>query len=99
MRIRVMPEFCSTGLWDLDHKNMMIDFEELKIPKDLIQEIEKWIDDYDFNYDLDKNYMKDANLMNEEGMKIARKLKYIFPDIYIEYKGENNDGLMESIII
>lgn len=86
MRIKVMPDFASSGIWNADNGGM-IDLEEVPdLPELLKLRIEKWLKLYteicpdgDWVNDLAK-----LELINSETMMIGVQLKKLHPEWYIE---------------
>ena len=94
MRLRVMPDFTSSGIWGEDQdgkETCMVDFDELGISKELEQEFEKWIYFYDSCFDKDYSFFKPgkAKIVNETGFELAKKLKREFPNTEIWFWEEN----------
>ena len=95
MKVRVSPDFCSTGLWGED--DGMIEFNEIDLPADLIKEIKSWIDFYDEECHDDDFNFKDDGVdieLNDRGRRIARKIKLLHPEIEVEYFGEIADDML-----
>lgn len=92
MKIKVMPDFCSSGIWNAAGGGM-IEYEDLKMPNDLIKDFEAWIDYYDKSWD--KNYSKPnpirAKNFNRVGKELAQRLKNLHTNLEIYYVGENED--------
>jgi hypothetical protein len=94
--VNVWADFSSSGIWEahpeLPPKKQgvggMIDYEELKIPKGLIDEFEQWIGYYDTCFKPDYSGFKSkkmAEKMNTMGLALAKKLKKELPDTEIWY--------------
>jgi hypothetical protein len=98
-KLIVMPDFSSSGIWN-DHG--MIEFENLNLSEELIKEFEDWIEFYDVEcHDyLDYSFKEEMEEeLNKRGRELARKLKLLFPDIQIMYRGETKKTMIEEIII
>lgn len=102
MKIKVMADFCSTGLWNEDNGGIMIDVEEeLELPLDFTREIDAWIRFYDdvchehdkYRFIANKKQVKE---LNDRGRKIAQKIKVFYPKIEVVYWGENKKGVMKE---
>jgi len=88
--IKVMPDFGSSGLWGLPD-GVMIQFEDLKIPKSLIKRFDKWVDFYDLKCHKRPEYSmipEQLDICNTEGRKLARIIKDLFPRRHVEYWAE-----------
>ena len=69
----------------------MVDYEELKISKELANEFEQWISYYDTCFKSDYSGFKNkkmADKMNAWGMALAKKLKKELPKKDIWYWAE-----------
>lgn len=87
MRIKVMPDITSSGLWDLDGDGIMIEYEEVPdLPELLKLRIAKWIRLYEqICPDGDwVNDMAKLELLNSETMMIGVQLKKLYPEWHIE---------------
>lgn len=106
--IKVMADYCSSGLWVLESGGM-IEYDGLKkLPKTLIKELELWIRYYDECWTSDYSRPKKRKLpkLNSWGRKIACEIKKIYPNMKIEHWGEGYDDkkdkfkvLKEQIIL
>ena len=87
--ILIMPDFCSTGIWD-GTDGIMIDYEDLNLSKELIQQFIKWINFYDAGYKKDYSGLKKQTIkpMNIEGMRLAKEIKKLYPFDKVIYKAE-----------
>lgn len=96
-----MPEFSSSGIWDLDKENLMIDWTDLPINEKLEDEFRQWIRFYDTCWrDQYSEFIPDkAKELNDRGLTLARKMKKLLPDTYVEYYGEDETGMRHRIII
>jgi len=99
MKIRIMPDFESTGLWNQEDRGVMFEFEDLYLPKELQVEFSNWIEFYDNNYDLDHSILNQSEKMNEMGLELAKKIKALYPDDYVEYVGEDSKKVLKPIEI
>jgi hypothetical protein len=83
--IKVMPDFTSSGIWLFKPNSDgdgMIDYDELKISKELANEFELWIRYYDTCFKSDYTTFKNkkmADKMNAWGKTLAIKLKRELP--------------------
>lgn len=95
--LTVMPDFCSSGIWD-GINGVMIDFEDLNMPEKLITEFESWIMFYDIKCHTQKIEFKleMADELNKQGRELAKKLKKLLPDIKISYKGEIKGRMLKE---
>lgn len=101
--LTVMPDFCSSGIWK-KNDGSMVDFKELKLSADLIKEFEDWIDFYDRKCHTPRHYSflgEKAEELNNRGRVLAKKLKTVYPDIQIFYRGEVDGDMLdhEEILI
>ena len=94
-RLKVMPEFMSSGIWDAD-TGCMIHRDELKISQGLSDGFEAWIDYYDTCFESDFSTFKKgkSKKLNTWGRKLAVQLKKELPKAYVEYLGETEDGVL-----
>jgi hypothetical protein len=86
MRIKVMPDNSSSGLWNLDEDGIMIDYKELSISEGLKLRIVKWIQLYE-EICPDGDWVNDLTkleVLNSETMMIGVQLKKLFPEWHIE---------------
>ena len=96
-----MPEYYSSGIWDGNTK-IMIDFEELPlITKELHEEFNQWIDYYNgYSPWIEEEKNKfDLKKLNEIGIKLAKQVKKIYPNIIVEYRGEGPTYKISNTII
>lgn len=91
--IALMPDISCSGIWKVEEgqTGVMIEFENLNIPRDLEKEIEDWIDFYDDNCHESRHFHfkpEMAGELNRRGKELAKKLKKVLPDIKVYYRGE-----------
>jgi len=95
MNFKVMADFSSTGLWDLD-TGIMVDYDQSGLPDDLIIELHEWILDYSRKY-TDKETFRilkeKSREFNKRGLSIAEKVRRIHNTSRIEYWGERTGHL------
>lgn len=87
MKIKVMPDFSSSGLWNLEDEGVMIELDEVPdLPELLKLRIEKWIRLYgELCPDGDWiNDMAKLELLNSETMMIGVQLKKLNPEWHVE---------------
>ena len=106
MHIKVMPDYCSSGLWDIE-TGEELDPVELCMPLDIIEKLDKWIQDYDEatfsgkepwegGAELDVNKLEHVN---SEGICIAQEIKNMNKDWTVEVWLETHrNGKLDSII-
>jgi len=94
-----MPDFESTGLWNQEDRGIMFEFEELYLSEELQVEFLNWIEFYDNNYDFVHSILNQSEKTNEMGLQLAKKIKELFPDDYVEYVGEDTKKILEPIEI
>lgn len=94
-----MPDFSSSGIWE--NLGGMIDYEELKLPQELINEFESWIRYYDTCFESDYSTFKKgkAKKLNTWGIELANKLKKLYPEIPVVYAGEDESMILKPIEI
>jgi hypothetical protein len=104
-RIRIMPDFASTGLWDQTKQPMktcggMIEYDELKLSRELIKEFKVWIEYYEDSFDSNYSIKPGrARWFNRIGKGLAQKVKDKFPQTIVTYWGETSQGLKKEEII
>jgi hypothetical protein len=96
--INVMADFSCSGIWEAHPEfppkkrgvGGMIEYEELKISKELIKEFEAWELHYDTCFKADYSTFKKgkAEKHNKWGKVLAEKLKKELPKTEICYWGE-----------
>lgn len=99
MKIKVCPDFESTGLWGEDE--MMIEYEELFMTKELIEKFKAWINFYDNKcHDHNYNFVEGSEIeLNRRGKELAAELKICNPMVEIEYMGETPEAMLEPVAI
>lgn len=102
--IRIFPDFSSSGIWENAPRYTMIEYEELKLSKELINEFKEWIDYYEDSFDetYSKPDAKRAKIFNQTGIKLAKKIKQLYPKCHIEYWAEdetNNRANIQEITL
>lgn len=80
--IRVMPDYCSNGIWHRD--GMHAEADELPVSKELLERLARWSDWYNINDDFllaaeRKNKLSWAEF-DKEGLSIAYAIKRELPD-------------------
>ncbi len=89
--VKIMPEYCSTGLWDLSDEGCSTTLTSLvDSTKEVLlleEDIQEWNDCYDANVFHDKsNPNFDWKGFHERGMALARRVKALLgSDSYVEY--------------
>lgn len=90
--IKIMPDFCSSGIWDLK-TGVMRDEEDFKLPRPLLKRLHSWINvTYEKCHTKRYAAKKDPRVwgrMNLEGLAIACDIKELHPDwiIYFSFEG------------
>jgi chloramphenicol O-acetyltransferase len=92
--VKVMPDFCSSGLWNDSKNGEMIEYEDICISKELQKEFEEWIDFYDTCFKSDYSTFKKgkSKKLNEVGYELAKKLKLERTDLDVVYIPETEEG-------
>lgn len=88
--IKVMFDFCSSGIWNLKN-GVMIDYDEINISKELEKNFETWIDETDTEHTDRETYFVKQNsedIVNNRGRELARRLKREKPEFTIYYVPE-----------
>ena len=95
-----MADFSSSGIWDRN-TGRMVDYDEISIDKELINEFEQWIDYYDecFCEDFSTFKQNKSGKLNKWGKELAKKLKNKMINCEIVYVGEDESGILEPEII
>ena len=99
--IKVMPDFCSSGIWDY-RTGVMIDYEDLSISKDLKKAFKDWIEFYDTKCTSKRTYCvlkSKEQILNKKGRELSCRLKKELPktDVYHFAEHNNGKGLLEKI--
>lgn len=100
-RIKVMADFTSDGIWDMK-TGIMISHDELKLPKELCDELYEWMKYYDTCFTSDYTTFGFIRLkkLNKWGREIAVKLRAFLPSIItVAYQGEDETGIWKPEII
>jgi hypothetical protein len=92
--IKIMPDFCSSGIWN-NITYYMLEYEDLNLPKELSKEFYDWIEFYDKCHE---KFVLTNNIeeMNNKGRELAKKLKQLYPNIKIYYHGEIKNAMLEK---
>lgn len=105
-----MPDFESTGLWDQTQRQVgngwhrtggMIEYSELKLSHELIDNFETWIRYYDRSFTKKYDHMRAgrAQWLNQAGKELAREIKKKFPKVVVTYWGETRRGFKKEEVI
>lgn len=90
MRIKLMADYCSSGIWGI--RGGMIDLEELPISKKLATEIVKWTNWYEQSefYLAPEDRKRDFDLkaFNHQGVLLAVRLGKELPGWTVLYRPE-----------
>lgn len=95
--IKIMPDFCSSGIWD-NKSGIMIEFEDLAISKKLKKDFENWIQYYDDKCTSKKTYCvlkSKEQILNNKGRELAHKLKKEHINLEVWYLPEYNGYIGE----
>jgi hypothetical protein len=102
-KLRVMAEYASSGIWVVKSvgpfRHVMVEYDSLKLPKDLAQRFERWIRKYEFP----KGAQAEAGIQefNKEGRVLAVELKKHVGEgtrvFYVPEKGDGSIGEEEEI--
>ena len=104
--IKVMPDYCSSGLWDLE-TGEEIDPVEFCVPLDIIERLDRWIATYDEATFSGKEPWeggaevdtKKLEFVNSEGINIAQEIKSLNPDWTVEVWLETyKDGKLNAMV-
>lgn len=74
--VKLMADYCSTGLWDIDGCN--IDYQELPLTQALINDIKTWQSNYDLNnldWMVKPTGVFDIDEHEETGKKLAKRIR------------------------
>jgi len=99
MMIKLMADYCSTGLWDRSGRP----FAAKSVPhisEELLQDIAKWNLEYEMKVDSDSFDLQD---FSERGLQLAIRIRKEMPDTWVvfyfnEHKllaDDNEEFLME----
>lgn len=95
MNFKVMADFSSTGIWDLN-TGVMVDYDQSGLPDELINELHQWVLDYARKY-TDKETFRvikeKSEEFNKRGLELAEKVRKVHKDSKIEYWGERTGHL------
>jgi hypothetical protein len=103
MKIRVMAEYGSSGIWAFSDppskgfRHGMLEHHRLKLPKPLSDAFDLWIRRYE-----DENLKDgfDSESFNTEGLRLATLLKHhLGPNRHVEYQGEDSDGSALAAVV
>jgi hypothetical protein len=90
--LRVMAEYCSSGIWVIGKvgcfRHGMIEHSNLRLPPDLAQRFEQWIELYDENSAANFN----VDNFNSIGRELAQDLKNYMGTESVEFIPESIDG-------
>ncbi|MEO8609198.1 MAG: hypothetical protein ABI690_15010 [Chloroflexota bacterium] len=103
LRLRVMAEYMSSGIWVIGERGAfrhgMIEHASLKLPTNLAQAFNDWIEWYEDNLSTDE-VIFDIEKFNAEGLRLATELKkFLGSDVYVEFVPEGEKGLGQSLEI
>jgi hypothetical protein len=94
MKLRVMADVHSSGIWEIApassrERHIMLDYEELGLPQELADNFSDWIESYwNWKYFDDKKNF-DLDTFNQTGKQLAKELKrFLGNDYYVEFEGE-----------
>jgi hypothetical protein len=98
--VKIMPDFSSSGIWNLKD-GIMVEHEELKLPKKLSKEFDEWVYYYDVSHKRDFSGLKKgkADKLNSWGRALAKKIKELHPKLRVEYMGEDEKIVFDSELI
>ncbi len=107
LKIRVMAEYGSSGIWGFSEKGMgifrhgMMEHYRLKLPRELSDRFDRWILNYEDMNLSDNTNKLDSETFNAEGRYLATELKkFLGRHRHVEYQGEDKDGkLLQSVVI
>jgi hypothetical protein len=92
LQLRVMAEYCSSGIWVIGEKGCfrhgMLEHSTLKLPPDLTQRFEQWIELYEENSTANFSLAE----FNDIGRRLAQDLKSYLGNSYVEFIPELIDG-------
>jgi hypothetical protein len=92
LQLRVMAEYCSSGIWVIGKigcfRHAMIEYFTLRLPPDLTQRFEQWIELYEENLTANINWIEFNNI----GRGLTRDLKNHLGTRSIEFIPESREG-------
>ena len=101
-KIKVMPEFESTGIWDYE-TDEMLDLLVLDLSENLIHTLDSWTEFYEECFVNNGTYdtmIPDKCLeLNSRGLEIAKRIKVLYPNIEVVYMGEDEKGVHPLITV
>ena len=108
MHIKVMPDYCSSGIWNMNPADgYELDPMELGFPEDLVIRIKNWIKIYSEAVSEDKEAWEGGSkidvikfsFVNGEALYIAQEIKKLYPDWTVELWLETcNDEKLDGMV-
>ena len=92
----VMPEICCSGIFNEDL--IPIDFNEIELPNTLKEELKSWVIFYDNDCHTPRHFQfkkEMANELNKRGRNLAKKIKALYPEIRVLYRGEIDGDMLD----
>ena len=92
--LKVMPDFCSSGIWDYK-TGVMVDYEDLSISEELKRAFKDWIEFYDRKCTSKKTYCilkSKEQILNKKGRELACRLKKELPKTDVYYYADYSNG-------
>ena len=96
--VYVMPDYCSSGLWNLDG-NCMLYPEEVGLSKEITKALDKFVEYYDCEATARPSYCPKKShekRLNHMGRLIAERVKAERPDLEVECWSEYHDGKLKK---
>jgi hypothetical protein len=107
VKIKVMADYNSTGIWNVDDGGIMLEFDELEVSDALQARIRAWCRIYDESMFLHDDTWEGGSKVdttvidwiNNESLYIGRELKISNPDDHVEVWIETHDeGKLSGIL-
>jgi hypothetical protein len=93
LQLRVMAEYCSSGIWQIGNigcfRHGMLEHSDLKLPPDLTQRFEQWIELYEENLTAANFNLAEFNNI---GRGLAQDLKNYLGTGSVEFIPESIEG-------
>lgn len=96
-KLKVMADFCSSGIWDKD-TGIMVEYEDLDITEKLCLDFKEWIFFYDNSCPPPRCTLKADHVkaLNSLGRSLAVELSRQLKEVEVFFVGEDENKMLEE---